>query len=66
MTNQAADLIAHSVLHDTIAHAKHSDALAEELFCLCDDDVDHGHVEEFWGTTDDGYEWRVHLDRQEA
>jgi hypothetical protein len=32
-------------------------ALAE----ICDDSVENGRVTEYWGTDDEGREWRVHV-----
>lgn len=35
--------------------------IAADLAALCDDSVENGDVIEYWGTDDDGDEWRVHL-----
>ncbi|MCC6994797.1 MAG: hypothetical protein IT370_09330 [Deltaproteobacteria bacterium] len=60
---RAAVLIDRSVSHHEIAHAPYSEALADALALECDDGADTEMVREFWGTTDDGDAWRVHLDR---
>jgi hypothetical protein len=31
------------------------------LVDACDDHIDRGDTHEYWGTRDDGAEWRVHL-----
>lgn len=57
--------IARSVSHDEIVHlaasADESDALDTELICECDDRAKNDDVREYWGTTDAGDEWRVHV-----
>lgn len=55
------DLIQHSISYNEIAHADYSDDLALDLMIACDDWVESGTVCEYWGTTDNGDEWRVHL-----
>lgn len=56
----AAEAIERSVSHDEIARCKRNKSNLAALRELCE-----GHVEadehEFWGETDDGYEWRVHV-----
>ncbi len=42
---------------------EYSDARAEALLAASDDSVDAGRVVEFWGTSEAGDEWRVHLRR---
>lgn len=62
------DAIARSVSHNEIVTIPYSTEAADALWAECDDHVDarasYGVVE-YWGTTDDGDEWRVHL-RDEA
>ena len=57
----AMGLIVESVEHDRIVTADRTDVIAEEFEIICDDCVLNGDVEEFWGETPDGDEWRVHL-----
>lgn len=61
-TPTAKDLIAQSIRRDEITHAPHTVALHDELLILCGDYVENLPTVEFWGETDDGQEWRVHLD----
>jgi hypothetical protein len=55
------DLIQRSIAYNEIAHADHSDDLALDLLIACDDWVASSTVSEYWGTTENGEEWRVHL-----
>lgn len=58
----ADDLIARSVSHTEIVTAEWSEDLAEQLSAESDDSVDASDtVVEYWGTTESGAEWRVHL-----
>ena len=59
---KAKELIKRSISHDEIAHGKYDAETAAELAALSDDSVENGAVIEYWGTDDDGAEWRVHLD----
>ena len=59
-TDQA---IARSVSHTEIVHLPYSLADESALTAECEDSVDCPDRVEFWGTTEDGSEWRVHLDR---
>ena len=61
--NTAADLIARSTRTTTIVHAAYDADLAAELELECDDSADTPDVSEYWGTDEDGEEWRVHLDK---
>lgn len=38
-------------------------AVTEELDVACDGNVENGEVMEYWGKTDDGDDWRVHVRR---
>lgn len=61
-TNTATDLIARSISHTEIVHADWTPELAEALSIECDDSVDASDtIAEYWGTDEDGEEWRVHL-----
>ena len=60
--SKALALIKRSISHNEIAHGKYDAETAMELKSLSDDSVENGDVIEYWGTDDDGDEWRVHLD----
>ncbi len=61
----ARKLIARSIQQDEIVHAPASRELHEALMAECDDWVETGSAgSEYWGT-EDGSEWRVHLDEPE-
>ncbi len=49
--------------HTEVVTLEYSDARAEALLAASDDSVDAGRVVEFWGTSEAGDEWRVHLRR---
>lgn len=58
-----ADLISQSIRSNEIAHAPYSAELAEALSVECEDSAEASEtVVEYWGTTEGGSEWRVHLD----
>lgn len=63
--NTAQSLITASVTTGSIEHADYSDELSHELLCLSDDSAETDNSVEYWGTTDAGDEWRVHLDRSD-
>ena len=60
--DKAAELITRSISHTEIAHGKYDAETAAELAARSDDSVENGAVIEYWGSDDDGAEWRVHLD----
>ena len=69
-TVYAASLIRESASNDTIVHVTSGDcysagcefdALQGALLVECEDDVEANGVREFWGATEDGHEWRVHV-----
>lgn len=61
-TTTAFDLITRSVSHTDIVHADWTADLAEALSIECEDSVEASDtVVEFWGTDEDGGDWRVHL-----
>jgi hypothetical protein len=58
-----------SIYNNKIVHIEHTSELEEELIILCDDYLDVYSSEggylthfDFWGTDDDGKEWRIYLD----
>ena len=58
----ATELIARSIRHVEITHAPFADELAAALAAEADEEVHHSGVTEYWGTTEAGDDWRVHLD----
>lgn len=57
----ADDAIARSISHDEIVHLDYCSSLGMDLRDVCEDSRAHDDVTEYWGITDDGEEWRVHL-----
>lgn len=58
----ADDLINDSASGNKTVTAPYTPDLALDLYSECDDDVDYDDLtREFWGTTEDGWPWRVHL-----
>lgn len=55
-------LIARSVSHNEIVHTEWTSELETEILAACEDSTRNDDVLEAWGTTDEGSEWRVHLD----
>lgn len=58
-----SDAITQSVRTNSIVTMDHDASSYETLLVECDDHVENGDVEEFWGTTESGDEWRVHMAR---
>lgn len=60
---RARELVGRSVSLTAIVCAEHTTGVASRLQRLCDGDTYDARreVHEYWGTTDDGEEWRVHL-----
>lgn len=56
-----ADAISASIAHDQITFLADSQENRGFLRAECDDYVDTDDVIEYWGETDDGEEWRVHI-----
>ena len=56
-----AAAIARSISHREIVTIPYDADHATDLLVECEDHVDAGSVTEYWGTTDDGAEWRVHM-----
>ena len=61
MTMTAQQAIRQSIRQNEIVHLEYDEDIATELQFACDDSVVGNEVREFWGTTEDGDEWRVHL-----
>jgi hypothetical protein len=61
----AQQLTERSIQGNAIAHESYDSALADELQLMCDDSATEASMPaaEYWGTDDEGNEWRVHLDR---
>ncbi len=58
----AATLIERSIRNTEIVFAAYSADLADDLLVECEDSTEASdEVIEFWGTTEGGAEWRVHL-----
>lgn len=57
----AANAIARSISHTEIVTLDDEGDLRTALLALCEDNVEANGVAEFWGTADDGKEWRVHV-----
>ena len=62
----SAAAIARSVSHDEIVHLDHDAAVAADLLVACEDSTTSDTEAEYWGTTEDGHEWRVHMARSEG
>lgn len=62
MYTNAEQAIADSIRQNKIAHfSEHNSQIAEILQRDCDDSAEANGVLEFWGTIEDGSEWRVHM-----
>ena len=59
----AQDLIDRSVSYSEVARADWTVELAEALSLESDDSAETEGEVEYWGTREDGEEWRVHLRR---
>lgn len=59
----ATKLIADSISTNSIIHAEWNGELADTLSAESEDYAESADVVEYWGTDDDGNEWRVHLDK---
>ena len=64
MTNEyysnASDAIAASIHHDIIARVPETAENTGYLKGLCDSSVVTEEETEYWGTDENGYDWRVH------
>lgn len=65
MSNVADQAIARSISHNEIVTIDYSSEAADMLRSECEDNVDANGLTEYWGTDDDGSEWRVHMRDQE-
>lgn len=68
----AAFAIQQSIRQDEIVVLPYSDGLAGDLFIECDGcaerpatDISYAVIE-YWGKTEDGFNWRVHLVTEEG
>lgn len=62
MYTNAEQAIADSIHQNKIAHfSSYDKQIADILQRDCDDSADGNGVIEFWGTIEDGSEWRVHM-----
>lgn len=61
MNTVAASAIARSVSQNEIVTIDYDPAAAEDLSAASDGSADGNDVTEYWGTDDDGSEWRVHM-----
>ena len=57
----AAQAIEQSIMQTETVDLPYYEAVALDLLVECDDSVDGNAVTEYWGTTDDGEQWRVHM-----
>lgn len=61
----ASNLIHLSVRQNCIVHHPYDASISYDLLTSSDGDVHHGRgpdtVHEYWGTDEDGDNWRVHL-----
>jgi len=57
----AESLINRSASHGEIVTATITTELWRDMLPACDDYTEANGVHEFWGTTDAGADWRVHL-----
>ena len=68
----AKQAIARSVSHDEIVHVDGDNQMHLDLSAWCDDSVQTRGTEpgqsltEYWGTTDDDQDWRVHVHGHES
>lgn len=66
MNNVVAKAIRQSVQQNEIVtinfnRVNYDSEIPTDLLVACDDSVENGEVTEYWGTDDDGNEWRVHI-----
>lgn len=61
-SEEIASALTRSFRTGQIQHLPWSERASCILDELCDDSVRTDTCEEFWGTGDDGREWRIHLD----
>lgn len=61
MTTAAKTAIARSISHNEIVHIDQDAEAHEELLLASEDSVWSDPETQYWGTTEDGHEWRVHV-----
>jgi hypothetical protein len=61
MNTVAADAIDRSISHTEIVTIDYDSDAASDLSAASDDSVEANGLTEYWGTDDDGNEWRVHM-----
>jgi len=52
--------IAQSVSTNSIVHLDAGSDVIDALAAYCDDSAEHADALEYWGTDDDGNDWRIH------
>ena len=57
----AEGAISRSVSHNETVHLAFGAEAISTLMVECDNNVENGDAHEFWGTKEDGSEWRVHV-----
>jgi hypothetical protein len=62
----AADAIRQSAQQTETVTLDYDAAIAADLLVECEDSTDGNTATEYWGTTDTGAEWRVHMALQSA
>jgi hypothetical protein len=62
----AAEAIARSTSHNEIVTLPREHSLEVDLIVESEDSAENGSITEYWGTTESGSEWRVHLVSEEA
>jgi hypothetical protein len=65
MNTVAANAIDRSISHTEIVTIDYDSDAASDLSVECDDNVSANGVTEYWGTNDEGNEWRVHMRDQQ-
>ncbi len=61
-TGTAEQAIAESVFYDRCVWMAFDAQQADVLMVECDDHTTDGGVEDYWGTDEDGNEWRVNME----
>lgn len=53
--------IAQSIATNSIVHMEGDADVIDALAAYCDDSAERANVLEYWGTDDDGNDWRIHV-----
>ena len=61
MNTVAANAIERSISHNEIVTIDYDRDAASDLSVECEDNVSANGMTEYWGTNDEGNEWRVHM-----